>query len=290
LRQRLKITVIASLVLLNAALLFLLNEKMSDSKVPVDDSELTGTTPTPDSSPEPKEPGGPQGIAVADDGTIFRFFAGACAGQVGPGITVSTDEGATFAEVALPEGVRSVFTVTAKTADDITVIAAGEDCKAQRHVTTDAGAGWRAVKSAGGWYLHPGTAAVFSPRGKVDPGCAQPVAVGAVSRLRARVFCASGALVGTADSGRTWEPMGVLDGAKTGAFPSANVGYALAPDGGCRTRSFTTENRGITWTPAGCLAGGPGRALAVNGDLLAAIAGDAVFVSEDGGRNWSKTP
>lgn len=289
-QQWLKITGIALLVLLNAALLILLNEKMNDSKVPVDDSDsaLTPTTPTPEESPEPAPPGGPQGIAIAGDGTIFRYFAGTCDGKAGPGITASTDGGNTFDQVGLPEGVRSILTLTAQNNDDVQVIGAGENCKPRRHVTIDAGAGWRSVKGVGEWFLHPGTGEVYSPRGKVTSGCTKTVAVGPVSRTRARAFCSSGALLGSADTGRSWVRMGALQGAKTGAFPSANVGYALAPDNRCHTRAFASQNRGITWTAFGCLNAEPGRAMAARGNLVAAIVGDSVYVSKNGGRTWDK--
>ena len=79
-----------------------------------------------------------------------------------------------------------------------------------------------------------------------------------------------------------------LDGVKAAAYANARQGYALAPDGGCATGSYATEDAGRTWTAAGCLDAGPGRALAANRNLVAAIAGDAVYVSEDGGRTWTK--
>lgn len=287
-RMWLKITVITSLVLLNAALLFLLNQKMSDSKISVDDADLVRTTPTPDFPPEPAAPGGPQGLAVAGDGTIFRFFAGSCGGEPSPAITVSTNEGATFVDVELPEEVRSILTLTAKNADDVELIAAGKDCKPQRHVTTDAGGVWKTVKGVNTWFLQPGTDDVISPRGKVDPGCTRTVSVAMVSRARVRVLCSTGVLLGSADTGRTWQRLGALQGARAGAFPTSNVGYALAPGGRCQTRSFVTQNRGVTWTPRGCLDAEPGRAMAANRDLVAAIVGDAVYVSKNGGRTWSE--
>lgn len=289
-RPWLKVTVIASLVLMNAALLLLLNQKMDDARVPVDvDAELVRTTPTPESSPEPAPPGGPQGIAVAGDRSILRFYAGSCDGKARPAITVSTDAGATFGEIDLPRGVRSILTLTADDADDIQVVAAGEDCKPRRHITTDAGAGWRRVAGLGTWFLHPGTREVFSPRGTVNPGCTKSVGVSPVSRVRGRVLCASGAVQGSADTGRTWVQLGALPGAKVATFPSANVGFALAPDDRCHTRAFSSQDRGATWAPFGCVNAEPARAMAARRGLLAAIVGDAVYVSRNGGRTWDKS-
>lgn len=291
-RQRLIVTAIVSLVLLNGALVFLLLEKMSDSRVKAEgtSTDLAPRNPAAAASEEPAvaAPGGPQGIAVAGDGAILRYFGGSCDGKVAAGMTISTDDGATFAEVDLPAGLRTIFALTAKNADDIDVVGGGEDCKAERHATTDGGARWGAAKQVDAWFLHAGTGKVSSPRGEVNPECKDVVTLGPVSQKRARLFCSSGALMGTADTGRTWIRLGALDGVTAGAFPTADLGYALAPDGGCQTRLFTSDDRGSTWTPSGCLAAQPGRALATNRDRLVAVAGDSVFVSEDGGRNWSK--
>ncbi len=288
-RQRRKVTIVVALVLIDAVLLFFLSQKVNDSKVATDrDTKPVRTTPSPASTPETVPPGGPQGIAIADDGSIFRFYSGSCDGDTGPGVTVSTDEGATFDEVSLPDAVRSIFTLTAKTADDVELVAAGKDCKPQRRVTADAGAGWRTVQGVDAWYLQPGTDDVYSPLGAVDPGCIKTVAVAPVGRARSRAFCATGVVVGSADTGRTWQRLGALERAKAGTFLTADLGYALAPDGTCRTRVFSSQNRGATWAPAGCLDAAPGQAIAAHRDLVAAIAGDDVWVSKDGGRTWAK--
>lgn len=286
--QRLKVIGVVSLALFNLALLFLLNEKMSDSRVDSGDADLTRTTLTPATEAPPVQPGGVQGVAVAGDGAVFRYYSGSCDGKAGPGLSVATALGATFAAVDLPEDTRSILSFSARNADDLQLVDAGADCRPRQQVSSNGGAAWSRAKGVGVWFVHPGTGEVFSPRGKVGTGCGNTVTLGTVTSKRVRAFCASGTLVGSADTGRTWVRMGALDGAKAGAFPSADDGFALAPDGGCQARLFASGNRGQTWSPRGCLAGGPGRALATNGEVLAAVAGDSVLVSDDGGRNWSK--
>ena len=287
--QRLKIIVVVTLVLVNVALVMLVRDKMSDSQ-----AEATNATPvvapttidTP--TPEPtSRPGGPQSLVVAEDDAIFRIHGGSCDGKDSPAVTVSTDDGATFDDVGLPEDMRTVFTLTAKDADTLDLVAAPRSCKPERFVSTDGGEAWEAAEGADVWFLGP-RARVTAPVGVVDPGCTETVSLSAPNPDIARVFCASGVLIGTTDGGATWARLGALDGVKAAAYATGRQGYALAPDGGCATGSYATEDAGRTWTAAGCLDAGPGRALAANGDLVAAIAGDAVYVSEDGGRTWTK--
>ena len=287
--QRLKVAFVVALVLVNVGLVFLLREKMAESEAK---AARATSTPVPTSSgsptPEPQSrPGGPQSLTVADDDSIFRMHGGSCDGKAGPAITVTTDSGATFDDVGLPEDTRAIFMLTAKNAETLDLVAAPESCEPQRFVSTDGGESWEAAEGADVWFLGPRNR-VTAPVGVVEPGCTETVTLSAPNPDTARVFCATGVLIGTTDAGETWKRLGTLDDVKAAAYATARVGYALAPDGGCATGSYATEDAGRTWTPAGCLDAAPGRALAANRNLVAAIAGNAIYVSDDGGRTWTK--
>lgn len=288
--QRLKIAVVATLVLVNVALVFLIREKMADSRAeaaratPAVAPTTTVQTPTPEPT---SRPGGQQSLTVADDDAIFRIHGGSCDGRDRPAITVSTDTGATFDDVGLPEDMRTVFMLTAEDADTLDLVGASQGCEPQRFVSTDGGESWEAAEGADVWFLGP-RARVTAPVGVVDPGCTETLTLSAPNPDTARVFCASGVLIGSNDAGETWFKLGALDGVKAAAYARGRQGYALAPDGGCATGSYATQDAGRTWSAAGCLDAAPGRALAANRNLVAAIAGDAVYVSEDGGRTWTK--
>jgi len=287
--QRLKIAVIVTLVLVNAALVILVREKMADSRAEAAKA-TPAVAPTSAESPTPEpssRPGGPQTLTVADDDAIFRVHGGSCDGKDSPAITVSTDNGATFDDVGLPEDMRAVLMLTAKDADTLDLVAAPQGCEPQRFVSTDGGETWEAAEGADVWFLGP-RARVTAPVGVVEPGCTETLTLSAPNPDIARVFCASGVLIGSNDAGETWFRLGVLEDVKAAAYATGRRGYALAPDGGCATGSYATEDAGRTWTATGCLDAAPGRALAANRNLVAAIAGDAVYVSEDGGRTWTK--
>ena len=288
--QQLKIAIVVVLVLLNVSLVILVRDKMADSRA---DAARAKPLPPPPASaasltPEqPSRPGGPQSLTIARDDAIFRVYGGSCDGNDTAGITVSTDSGATFDDVGLPEDMRAVFMVTADDVDTLDLVAAGEECVPTRFVSTDGGENWEAAEGADVWFLGP-KERVTAPVGVVEPGCTETLTLSAPNPDTARVFCASGVLIGTTDAGETWARLGSLDGVKAAAYATPRRGYALAPDGGCATGSYATENAGRSWTAVGCLDAAPGRALAANRNLVAAIAGDAVYVSEDGGRTWTK--
>jgi photosystem II stability/assembly factor-like uncharacterized protein len=287
--QRLKIAFVVTLVLVNVALVILVREKMADSEAKAARATPAVTptvsvTPTPE---PPRRPGGQQSLTVADDDAIFRVYGGSCDGNEIAGITVSTDSGATFDDVELPEDMRAVFMVTAEDADTLDLVAASQGCEPQRFVSTDGGRTWEAAEGADVWFLGP-QGRVTAPVGVVEPGCAETLTLSAPSPDNARVFCASGVVIGTNNAGETWNRLGALDGVKAAAYATARQGYALAPDGGCATGAYATDDAGRSWTAAGCLDAAPGRALAANRNLVAAIAGDAVYVSEDGGRTWTR--
>jgi photosystem II stability/assembly factor-like uncharacterized protein len=289
--QRLKIAFVLTLVLVNVGLVFLVREKMADSeakaaKAPTAAPTTSATSTTP--SPEPTgTPGGQQSLTVSADDAIFRIHGGACDGKDTAGVTVSTDNGATFDDVGLPEDAHAVLMLTAEDRDTLDLVAAPQSCKPQRFVSTDGGETWEAAEGADVWFLGPRDR-VTAPVGVVEPGCTETLTLSAPNPNTGRVFCASGVLVGSNDAGETWARFGAIDGVRAAAYVTARRGYALAPDGGCATGSYATEDGGRTWTATGCLDAGPGRALAANRNIVAAIGGDAVYVSEDGGRTWTK--
>jgi hypothetical protein len=287
--QRLKIAVVVTLVLVNVGLVILVREKMADSRAQAAKASppvppATSTTPT----PEPTgEPGGKQSLTIAGDDAIFRIYGGSCNGKDVAGITISTDSGVTFDDVGLPQDMRAVFMLTAKNSDTLDLVAAGHNCEPQRYISTDGGAAWEAAEGSDVWFLSP-EGKVTAPVGVVEPGCDETLTLSAPNRDNARVFCATGVLIGTTDAGKTWARLGSLNGIKAAAYVSPRQAYALAPDGGCATGTYSTDDAGRTWTVVGCLDAEPGRALAANRNLVAAIAGDAVYISEDDGRNWGK--
>ena len=84
--QRLKIAVIATLVLANVALVILIREKMADSRAEAARATpavapTTLETPTPEPT---SRPGGQQSLTVADDDAIFRIHGGSCDGKDSP--------------------------------------------------------------------------------------------------------------------------------------------------------------------------------------------------------------
>jgi photosystem II stability/assembly factor-like uncharacterized protein len=286
-RRRLNLAFVGLLVVGNALLLYLVTQKMADST----GAERAGRQPSPThvGTAEPRpEPGGRQFLVVADDDTIFRVFSGSCDGTDGPSINFSSNAGASFGEVGLPENIRSVFALSARSADDLELIAAGEDCEPARFVSSVGGDGWDGVEDADAWYLHPHTKEVHSPAGTANTECNENLTLSTVGGSVARVFCVSGVLVGSTDAGRTWERLGILDGVRAAAFTSRRQAFALAPDRGCVSGTFTSDDSGRSWTPAGCLDASPARALAANRNILVAIAGNSLYVSEDQGRTWKE--
>jgi photosystem II stability/assembly factor-like uncharacterized protein len=284
--------IVALLFLVNAGLLVLLKDKMADSRAEAAKARpsVVPTTSQTSATPTPKptgEPGGQQSLTVAADGAIFRTYGGSCGGKDVAGIMVSTDTGATFADISLPQDMSAVFMLTAKDAKNLDLVAAGHSCEPKRYVSTDGGFVWKAAKGTGVWFLDE-KKKLTAPVGVVDPECNEILTLSAPNRDTARVFCASGVLIGTNDAGRTWSRFGSLDGVKAAAYTSGRRAFALAPDRGCTTGAYSSDDEGRTWAATGCLDAGPGRALAANRNLVAAIAGDAVYISEDGGRTWSK--
>lgn len=288
-RQRLKIASVVALVAANLALLFLVGQKMVDSRVEADDRlppRAPSAPATTDTEPPRAAPGGRQALVVTED-VIFRLFSGSCDGKEGAEITVSSDTGATFDDVGLPEEVRSVFSLAARNADDLDLVAAGEDCEPARYVSTNGGSRWEAAEGADVWFMVPQTKQVTSPEGQVNPGCTENLTISALTDRTARVFCASGALIGTDDGGRTWSRLGTLDGVRAAAYVTRTRAFALAPDGGCATGSYTSDDAGRTWDPVACLDAAPARALAASGDVVVALVGGDILVSEDAGRTWT---
>jgi photosystem II stability/assembly factor-like uncharacterized protein len=284
--QRLKIAVIVALVVVNVALVVLVREKMADSRAEAGKTTPAVAPPTTE-TPTPEPPGGPQSLTIAADDAIFRVYGGSCDGKESPAITVSMDDGSEFDDVGLPEDMLAVFMLNAEDADTLDLVAAPQGCEPQRFVSTDGGETWEAAEGAEVWFRGP-REGVTAPVGVVEPGCTETLTLSAPNPDTGRVFCASGVLVGSNDAGETWTRFGALDGVKAAAYVTARRGYALAPDGGCATGSYVTDNGGRTWTAVGCLDASPGRALAANRNIVAAIAGDVVYVSEDGGRTWTK--
>ena len=105
-----------------------------------------------------------------------------------------------------------------------------------------------------------------------------------------RLLCDDGHVLGTTDGGRTWEPLGSLDGAVGIRFLTPARGLAIAGTPECAAQVLTTTDGGTRWTPRRCLGDAPARAIGAEGDLAAAWVADTVLVSADGGRSWPDSP
>ena len=261
-RQRLKIALVVLLVAANAGLLFLLKEKMAESradaaKVSPSVAPATSATPTPEPT---REAGGEQSLAVARDDAIFRIYGGACSGKDVAGITVSTDSGATFDEIGLPG--RHAGGLHVDGGGFPTHSISSPPTRVASHSGSFplmGGRGWEAAEGADVWFLDEKNR-VTAPVGVVDPGCDETLTLSVPNRKTARVFCATGVLIGTTTAGRTWNRLGSLDGIRAAAYVDGRRAFALAPDGGCVTGTYSTNDAGRTWTAAGCLDAAPGRA------------------------------
>ena len=290
--DKLKIALVAALVVVNAVLLVVLSQTVSGWRTNLSDdppapTELTATpAPTGEESDEPKVGGNP-GIALADDGTIIQWVSGSCEKDQVPELKTSTNGGDSFETIDLPKA-NAVLAVRADSGKEFTVITANKDCVVSTNNTSNGGKDWQSAEGDNLWRLAGrGEGIVISPNGEVDAGCTA-LSVSPISVQNARVLCDSGEIKGTDDTGETWISMGTYAGATAGVFPSIGEAFVVAQDTDCAARVFRSGDGGGSWNPLGCAGDESAKAFASNGDTFAAIVGQDVAVSTDGGTTWDK--
>lgn len=290
---------LAVFLAVDAVLLVVLLQRTSDARV-----EAGGGQPITTSTPTASDPeaAGPTALEQIDDGLLARISRGRCADGAQPLLEISTDQGATFKELALPlldstdnTTVRSVLQVRAVSATELTLVGSDERCAERQFSTDDGGASWTESESltppdsARGWYVDASRTGVVSPTGASDPGC-DVVALGAVSDRNAKVACADGSIRGTDDNGDEWVLLGMLDGVDAMTFTAVSDGYAIAAREGCDAAVFATASTGLEWSAVGCVADvGTVQGLVGTAAQLFAMVDGEVLASTDQGQTWQST-
>ena len=163
---------------------------------------------------------------------------------------------------------------------------ADADCSAWLYSGAAGRRNWTAERGDDEWHLVGGGAdSVHAPDGVVETPCT-PESLSTLNSVR--LLCDSGAVLGTADAGKTWATLGRLSDATAFAFDGPSRGYALQTRKNCPVAAMTTSDGGASWEFADCLDGSTGRAVAARGDVVTALVDDAVWRSEDGAATWTK--
>lgn len=281
------------------------NSEASSQADPLSSSS-SGPSAGPDDSADPAA-AGRQSLQLSSTGLMARVSRGRCTADSRPLIEISADRGATFSEIALPlleetddtalgaqvPTVRTVLKVGVASPDEITVVGSDEKCRARQFVTADGGASWKQSdvkdlpESADGWYIDAAGTDVVSSEGAGEPGC-DVVALAPVSDRNVKVACPDGSILGSDDFGTEWVRLGVLAQIAGLAFDTLRDGFAVAPDGDCQARAFSTGDAGGQWEPLGCIAAkAEATALVGSSARMYALVEGAVQVSTDAGQKWS---
>ena len=289
--DKLKIALVAAVVVVNAVLLVILNQTMSGWRTNISDdppapTALATTPASTTTAPEEPKVGGRPGVAVAADGTIIRWISGSCEKDQVPELKASTNGGDSFETIDLPNA-NAVLAVRADSGEEFTVVAANKDCVVSTNRTSNGGKDWQTADGDSLWRLAGrGEGIVISPNGEVDAGCTA-LSVSPISEQNARVLCDNGEIKGTDDTGESWIVMGTYAGASAGVFPSIGEAFVVAKDTDCEARVFRSGDGGGNWNPLGCAGDESAEAFASDGDNLVAIVGNDLAVSTDGGNTWS---
>jgi len=227
-------------------------------------------------------------LSVSDDASFIRATRGSCDQSDLPVVEISTDRGRTFQRTRVPN-VAEVLKIWVDDRNNFSVIGADRQCSAGLYVTRDGGGTW--ARSGGGdgfWYLAldralPGL--VHAPRSLTEAPC-DPLSLSTVDNAALRILCTNGQIIGTADEGSSWAAVGSLPGAAAVRFTSLGEGYAVAGRPTCPAAVLETVDSGSTWDRVTCLGDGPPRAIAAEGDIVAAQVGGVLHVSADGGTTW----
>ena len=293
--HRLKVAGIVVFLLVDVVLVVYLMGQMRADRYQGGGVDLDQLSTSP--SPEQADPVGSVSL-IQGKGALMRVTAGSCSKEGRPQLEVSTDGGESFDEMAVPvlagseelrpPTVRTIMTATAKSPEELSVVAGDDDCKPAQYDTSDGGASWEKADKVGIWYLSDAGDEVLTPDGAVDPGC-DANSLSYLGDGDARVTCEGSFIRATADGGKTWTVLGSLDGVRAAVFPDPRLGFAVAPSGECSSASFSSSDGGLTWQEQACIEEKDKfGVLTGNGGRLVTGDADTVLVSEDRGEKWSK--
>lgn len=238
---------------------------------------------TPTASPTPRADG-PLMLASAGD-MVIRSTGGRC-GREAPTLERSSDGGASFADLSLPDAVSQVLAVEALSARRVALMALDADCSAVRFISSDRGNAWRGASPDGHWSRSDEGQQVLSPDGPLAVPCnLQDLSM--VKDDFVRVLCRSGEVLRSFDDA-TWSTAGAVDGARAIRFAAPDVGLVLARRGDCPAAVLRTADSGSTWDRLACLEGGPARAITGQDGRYVAQAGEVLQVSTDVGETWAR--
>jgi hypothetical protein len=225
-------------------------------------------------------------ISIANDGTIVRGRAGDCSNQ---GRTqVHVFRGLTGRSIGSGLDVASALHVDAASSSAIVVLAADVDCNARAYTSTDMGKNWQPGEPVDAWYLDPeDDEVVQTPGGPSRPGC-EGIEVHPIDDDLARVTCADGLIIGTADGGEQWVRLGELEGAHATVFTGPSNAVSLAPVSGCGAQALLTRDGGRTWESGGCISSEGIEGIASNGATLVAQVGGELYSSSDNAESWTQ--
>jgi photosystem II stability/assembly factor-like uncharacterized protein len=188
-------------------------------------------------------------------------------------------------------GLLSVSGISVGDPGEARVVGSDADCAEVAFATTDGGSTWsRDPAATRSWSVLPGEERrLASPAGTVDVPCT-PATVSGIDAEVARVWCEDGRILGTSSGGDAWKATGRRADAQAVLFLSPGTGFALVEQPSCDGVAILgTTDGGKTWPDTTCssLAGPWG--LAGAGSSLVLAGGDAVDVSADSGRTWTRS-
>lgn len=298
-KRKLAAVAVVLFLVVDAFLVVLLMRRDQGAEVqgaPVPETTASASSST---APRPIEPNGAVSLSVSDSGVLARTWRGRCTADGRPRLEVSTDQGTTLREIALPllddpnttdagevRTVSTLLAVDARSASEITVVANDDECRARVYETDDAGLNWAEVDGYDDWYVGVSGSELISPTGATEAGC-EVIRASSLSERHVKVMCTSGLVRGTDDSGETWVVLGELAGAADAVFRGLRAGFGLVGEPDCAARVMVTGDAGGTWTPAGCAAQeGEPRSIAGTGSRVYVLVGSAIYRSSDQGETW----
>ncbi|WP_152190672.1 hypothetical protein [Georgenia satyanarayanai] len=241
--------------------------------------------PTPSEQPDRREPA-ERIIVGADAATAWRAEVGDCSDPAT--LERTSNGGESWEELALD--LAPVSRVRVLGPQTLFAIGGAADCEPTYLSSSTAGSSWLSNDQylEGSWYLIPSDRATMAtPAGTVAAPC-EAVDLAALDATDAALLCRDGDLALTSDGGASWEEteapitasaIGVRDGGfiLAGAHESCDDDVAVV---------LTTVD-GAALDDTSCVDAGDGP-LAVSGgpDALWLWAGDATYVSTDGGQSW----
>jgi photosystem II stability/assembly factor-like uncharacterized protein len=254
---------------------------------PVSAPTTITTGPTP--SETPSGDGVDRALVAGAESVVLRASPGSCKTGETPALELSTDSGVTFKPTADRLDVAQVLRVVVDSASDVWFVGTDDTCTPSIWHWDGAGSGWsQSPGSAGAWHMVPaaGSFSVHAPTGRVGVDCSV-ASLSPIDGQTARVLCATGMVLGTADDGNSWVNLGQLDAAQVMDYDSTASGVALGSTPSCDVQAFTTSDGGSVWTRTDCLQGAHAQALAYHDGSAIALVDDAVLISGDGGQTWS---